>query len=627
MLVDNSIVVLESIFRKRKQGLPLARAAIEGTDEVGGAVAASTLTTVVVFLPIVFVEGIAGQLFKDQALTVTISLLASLMVAITLIPMLSALGRDRGTGANRAAATMTLGRFSRAYDRVVRTALRHRWITVTVAFALLFASVNAIRWLGTELMPPLSEGEFFYEVNLPEGTSLEATNRVMGLMEAEASTQDQIDRHYSTVGSRLLAGGISLNTKAENVGQINIVMKNRKDDLGEAATAQTLRERFDAIPDLDLKFGRPSYFSLKTPVEVILYGENLEDLRSFSLDVAQEMSKVPGLVDVRSSLEAGNPELQVVFNRRRLAAMGLDMAGLSETLKNRVQGVVPTRFKEEDRQIDIRIRNAEGDRSSVNDVRNLVLPGPDGRPIRLSSVADVRLDRGPAEIHRIQQQRAAVVTANLKGAHLGAAVRDIEAAMGSVARPAGITSEIGGQNREMRVSFASLRFALALAIFLVYLVMAATFESFIHPLIVLFTIPLALVGVIVGLVATGTTVSVMVLIGVIMLSGIVVNNAILLIDAINRFRRYGMDKLEAIVQAGHVRLRPILMTTLTTVLGLVPMAVAWGEGSELRSPLAITVVWGLSLATLLTLLVIPAVYMIVPSHVAPEEKPLEEVLV
>lgn len=631
MVVDNSIVVLESVFRKRKEGFSLVRAAIEGTDEVGAAVAASTFTTVVVFLPIVFVEGIAGQLFKDQALTVTISLLASLAVALTLVPMLSALGRDReqrdAAGGTRGSAAMTLGRFSEAYDRAVRAAIRHRWVTVSVAFALFFASLNAVRWLGTELMPPLSEGESFFEVNLPEGTSLEATDRVMRGLETEASTQDKIDRHYSTVGSRLLAGGLSLNTKAENVGQINIVMKNRMDDAGEAATLQALRQRFDAIPDLDIKFGRPSYFSLKTPVEVVLYGENLEDLRSFSLDLAQEMSKIPDLVDVRSSLEAGNPELQVVFNRRRLAAMGLDMGGLSETLRNRVQGVVPTRFKEEDRQIDIRIRNSESDRATIDDVRNLVLPGPDGGSIRLSSVAEVNLDRGPAEIHRIQQQRAAVVTANLKSGHLGSAVQDIETAMANVARPAGITSEIGGQNREMRVSFASLRFALVLAIFLVYLVMAATFESFVHPFIVLFTIPLGLVGVVAGLGITGTTISVMVLIGVILLSGIVVNNAILLIDAINRFRRNGMDKLEAIVQAGHLRLRPILMTTLTTVLGLVPMAVAWGEGSELRSPLAITVAWGLSLATLLTLLVIPAVYMIVPSHVSPEVEPAKEVLV
>jgi HAE1 family hydrophobic/amphiphilic exporter-1 len=300
------------------------------------------------------------------------------------------------------------------------------------------------------------------------------------------------------------------------------------------------------------------------------------------------------------------------------------MGTLSETLKNRVQGVVPTRFKEEDRQIDIRIRNQEGDRASVSDVRNLVLPGPDGQPIRLLSVADVKLDRGPAEIHRLQQQRAAVVTANLKGRSLGGVVGDIEQTIAAYPPPADVTTELGGQNREMQTSFSSLRFALALAIFLVYLVMAATFESFVHPFIVLFTIPLALVGVVAGLLATGTTITVIVLIGTIMLVGIVVNNAIVLIDAINRLRRAGVDKLEAVVRAGHVRLRPILMTTLTTILALMPMALSWGEGAELRSPLAITVASGLFLSTLLTLVVIPAAYMVVPSRVETESESEEK---
>jgi HAE1 family hydrophobic/amphiphilic exporter-1 len=625
MLVDNSIVVLESIFRKRKFGMALAKAAVEGTTEVGPAVTASTLTTVAVFLPIIFVEGIAGQLFKDQALTVTISLLASLVVAITMIPMLSALGG--GSSRSGLAKTdgdpdqlMTMGRFSAVYDRFVKSAIQRRVLTVAVAFVLFFGALGSLKWIGTELIPPLSEGEFFFEVKMPEGTSLQATDRVMLQMESEAAKLDQLEQYYSTVGSRLIAGGMSLNTKAEYLGQLNIALKDRSDNRLELATSEMLRRRFEDIPDLEVKFGRPSYFSLKTPVEVILFGENLGDLKVYSLELAQQLSALPGLADVRSSLEAGNPELQVVFDRRRLASLGLDMGIMSETLKNRVLGVVPTRFKEEDRQIDIRIRNQENFRASLNDVRNLILPGPGGEPIRLLSVADVNLDRGPAEIHRLQQQRAAVITANLKDKSLGSAILDIRTVLDRYPPPAGITTELGGQNREMQVSFSSLRFALGLAIFLVYLVMAATFESFVHPFIVLFTIPLALVGVIAGLHVTGTTITVIVLIGTIMLVGIVVNNAIVLIDAINRQRRSGYDKLEAVIRAGHIRLRPILMTTLTTILALLPMAMAWGEGAELRSPLAITVASGLFLSTLLTLVVIPATYMLVPSRVQPDEE-------
>jgi HAE1 family hydrophobic/amphiphilic exporter-1 len=300
---------------------------------------------------------------------------------------------------------------------------------------------------------------------------------------------------------------------------------------------------------------------------------------------------------------------------------------VAETLRDRVLGAVPTRFREEDRQIDIRVRNLEQHRQTIEDVRKLVIPGPEGRPIRLLTVADVRVDRGPAEIHRVQQQRAAVLSANLEGRGLGSTVGDIRAVLDRLPPPPGVVAELGGQVNEMQTSFASLRFALGLAVFLVYLVMAATFESLVHPFIVLFSIPLALVGVVVGLLVTGTEVSVIVLIGVVMLVGIVVNNAIVLIDTVNRLRRAGLAKLEAVVRGGHLRLRPILMTTLTTVLGLLPMALSLGEGAELRAPLAITVSFGLLLSTLLTLVVIPAVYMVVPSRIRADEHEPEHVAV
>ena len=650
MLVDNSIVVLESIFQKRQQGLPLYRAVVDGAAEMGPAVTASTLTTVAVFLPIVFVEGVAGQLFKDQALTVTISLLASLLVAVTLIPMLSAVGAklprraedlpagaadgdenrgaDRGAapkpmaGTTRAAAEVpvTLGWFSNLYGRVLGAALHRRRLTVAIAFGLFAAALWSARFLDTELIPELSEGEFYFEVKLPEGASLAATDRTLQRMEQAAAAEPALARQYATVGSRLAAGGMSMVTRAENLGQLNLVMRDRGADDAEAEVVERLRADFATMPDVEVKFGRPSYFSLKTPIEIVIYGEDLDQLRDYSLDLGRRLAAVPGLVDVRSSLEAGNPELQVVFDRERLAAMGLDMGVLSETLRSRVLGVVPTRYKEEDRQIDVRLRNREADRRSVEDVRNLILPGPDGTPLRLLSVARVSESRGPAEIHRLRQQRAAVVSANLKGRGLGAAIADVQALLRAAPPPRGLATELGGQNAEMRTSFNSLLFAIALAIFLVYLVMAATFESFLHPFIVLFTIPLALIGVIGGLLLTGTTVTVIVLIGAVMLVGIVVNNAIVLIDTVNRLRREdGLPRIEALVLAGHLRLRPILMTTLTTVLGLLPMALAWGEGAELRAPLAITVASGLAFSTLLTLVVIPAVYLLVPMRDEPGE--------
>ena len=625
MLVDNAIVVLESIHRKREAGMALIQAAVEGTTEVGAAVMASTLTTVAVFLPIIFVEGIAGQLFKDQAITVTASLLASLVVALTLIPMLSAWrrsGREHKVKQGRGAHIPGVTSF---YESMLKGALARPVLPLALAAVIVGATVLIGTRLGSELIPQMSQGQFFFEVKMPEGTSLNATDRVMTGLEKVAADNDAVERYSATIGSRLVAGGMSLNTKAENLGQLDVVLKNKQDAALEDAVLEELRAQYSNIPDVQVRSGRPSIFSLKTPVEAVIYGEDLDALRDYSLRLADRMATLPGFVDVRSSLEAGNPEIQVVFDRDRLSSLGLDLGFMSETLKNRVLGVVPTRFKEADRQIDVRIRNQEDDRHSLEDVENLVLPGPDGRPIRLMAVADIYPAVGPAEVHRILQQRAAVVTANLSGRNLGAAVKDLEHLLAVEPVPRGMTVEIGGQNKEMQVSFASLKFGLALAVFLVYLVMAATFESLLHPFIVLFTVPLALVGVVMGLGITGTPISVIVLIGAVMLVGIVVNNAIVLIDTINRYRRDGLDKKEAVIQGCLVRLRPILMTTLTTVLGILPMALSWGEGSELRAPLGITVAFGLSLSMLLTLVIIPTVYVVVPSRVqSPEALPEPE---
>ncbi len=632
MLLDSSIVVLESIFRKRQQGAPLREASIEGTTEIAPAVIASTLTTVAVFLPIVFVEGVAGQMFRDQALTVTISLCASLLVAVTLIPMLSSLGsrRDKKAAEKREKVSedkvFTLGVISRVYDLSAKKMLAAPVTCLAAAFALLALSFVLLRGIGTELIPQMSEGEFYFEVSLPEGSALKATDDIVLRMEKEAKTSGLgIERSYSTSGSRLVSGGMSLNTMGENLGQINFVMKDRGDDRGEKTAIEKLRKSYTNIEDLDVKFRRPSYFSLKTPIEIILFGDQIEALENRALEMIRQLDGVEGLVDVKSSLEAGSPELRVIFDRERIASFGLDIRSLTSTLRNRVLGVIPTRFRERERQIDIRIRNPEKDRSKITDIRNLIIPGPSGSKLRLQTVAEIRESRGPAEIHRLKQQRAAVITANLKkGYSLGRAIGEVKKIIARQPAEEQLATELGGQNREMEISFNSMMFALCLAIFLVYLVMASTFESFLHPFIILFTIPLSLIGVVAGLYLTGTTITVIVLIGSVMLAGIVVNNSIVLIDAINRLRRKGTAKFNAVLTAGHMRLRPILMTTLTTILGLVPMALSWGEGAELRTPLAITVISGLLFSTLITLLVIPAAYMLVPSRIEPDAAEVQE---
>ncbi len=629
MLVDCSIVVLEAIARKREEGLSRARAAIDGTAEVGAAVIASVLTTVAVFFPIVFVEGIAGQLFRDQSLTVTFSLLASLVVSLTLIPMLYALGRNRsGKLANLVddGSKIPLGWLGRLYMRLLDGALRVKYLTLIAAMAIFGASMMLVPKLRQELIPALTEGEFYFEVSLPEGTSLPTTNATLAQMEDIALADADVAAVYTTVGSRTVSGGMSLKNKDENLGQINIVLKNRADEMLEHAVADRLRAAYDKIPSLEAKLGRASFFSLKTPVELLFYSEDLDTLKSYSLALKPKIAEIAGVVDVRASLESGNPELNVVFDRDRLAKQGLSIGQVASTLHDRVNGRVVSQFKELDRLIDIRLRNQETDRDSVTDIQNIVVASVDGQPVTLKAVASLEPARGPSEIHRIRQSRVAIISADVSGRALADVMGEIDVAIAASGKPASIEYAPGGQNKEMGESFDSMIFMLVLAIFLVYLVMAATFENLVHPILILATIPLAGVGVVLGLYFGGFAISVIALIGVILLAGIVVNNAIVLVDAINRYRREGKDQLEAVRMACSLRLRPILMTTLTTVLGLLPMALGFGEGAELRQPLAVTVSYGLVLSTLLTLVVIPALYLVVPTRIRTEaeERALEQ---
>jgi HAE1 family hydrophobic/amphiphilic exporter-1 len=379
----------------------------------------------------------------------------------------------------------------------------------------------------------------------------------------------------------------------------------------EAVVIAALRERLERSEVARFKFERPTYFSFRTPIEVEVYSDRLPELQAAAADIQERVREVSGLVDVKSSSELGNPELQVTFNRDALMRLGLDVFQVASTIRNKVQGEVATRFTEADREIDILVRSVEMGRASIEDVRGMIVGQRDGVPIFLQSVADVELTAGPTEIRRIGQKRAAVISGNLAGRDMGAVAADVRGEIRSMALPGGVSAFLSGQEEEMARSLRSLLMAMALAIFLVYLVMASQFESFLHPFVIIFTLPLGAIGVVAALFVTAQTINIVAMIGMVMLAGIVVNNAIVLIDAINQRRDEGLDKHEAIVQAGIARFRPILMTSATTVLGLLPMALGLGEGAELRGPLAITVIGGLAVATALTLIVIPVVYSLV----------------
>jgi HAE1 family hydrophobic/amphiphilic exporter-1 len=371
---------------------------------------------------------------------------------------------------------------------------------------------------------------------------------------------------------------------------------------------ERLRADLDRQPEMRYRFGRPSYFSFKTQIEVEIRGYNLKLLKTLADDLASRMRAIDGLTDIKSSTEGGNPELQIHFDRERLAALELTLGDVASLVRSKIQGDIATDIQREDRTVDIRLRAGEEYRETVEDVLRLSIAQNGKTSIPLSAVADVKVEAGPAEIRRTEGNRVALVTANLEGRDLGSVSDAIAAALREMNLPSGYDWVLGGQREEMETSFESMRLAILLAVFMVYLVMASQFESLLHPLVILFSVPFALIGLLVTLYISGTAVSIVVLIGAILLAGIVVNNAIILVDYTNQLRRRGVAKLDALRKAGQVRLRPILMTTATTVLGLFPMAIGLGEGSELRRPMALTVIGGLVASTLLTLLIIPAIY-------------------
>ncbi len=757
MLVDSSIVVLESISRCRQEGDDLVAAAIRGTNEVGAAVIASVLTTVAVFFPMVFVEGIAGQAFSDLGLAVVVSQFAALGVALFLVPMLAsrrgaaladagfqrdagqalvvrplaawqALRRDarrlrgwiagkakdsgkeeegelgaaaggaaesrlaggqeavpelvptraarpmplrllylvvalpaflylifrllfgavfeglgrlvllvviagawlwshtvsplaRGLvkllsrGADRASSGRS-GRLRRLYPEAVRWGLRHPLPVVAATVAMMAVTWVLATRLGSELLPEVHQGEFTFEVALPVGTPLEETEAALEPVERAILTErENLRSLILTVGFD--PANAQRADEGEHSAKFKMLLASSDPRVEEAVVAR-LRARLAEIPDLEARVVRPVLFSTRTPIEVEVHGDDLGRLKAQTERVRAVMAGLPELADVEATLKSGAPEVQVVYDRDRLARYGLDLRRVAELVRDQVKGREASRFNQRDRRVPIVVRLEERDREAVEDVRGLVANPEGATPIPLAAVAEVVLGEGPSEVRRVDGQRVGLVRANLApglvgaGASLGEAAAAIEAALANrVDWPADMTFALAGQTQEWERSRASLWLALGLSVFLVYVIMASQFESLLHPLVILFTIPLALFGTVVTLWALGISLSVVVFLGMIMLAGIVVNNAIVLIDYINTLRRRGLPRDRAIVTAGQVRMRPILMTTATTVLGLLPMVFGIGDGAEIRTPMAIAVISGLVTSTALTLFIIPSIYALV----------------
>ncbi len=665
LVVDDSIVVLESIAKARERGLGVLRAAVEGTREVGMAVVASTLTNVAVFLPLVFVEGVAGQLFRDQALTVSIAILMSLAVSLTLIPMLSSLksraplqfpdeaprqewaprqaplrglaailrGIRRAIGAAFFALGYVVSRLSRLLSRVLGGALLrigavvmkpydvaatryaallpralHRpGLVLGTALVAFVSTMALVPTLGVDLIPQLAQDRFELTMKLPPGTQLRDTDALVRAVSATHEGKDGIRALYgvSGAGTRMDANPTE---SGDNIGKLSVVMEHGAPRGTEARLTDSLRATLERYPGIESKFGRPEIFSFSTPLEIELRGYDLDALRVAGNRLAQRMRESDRFVDVKSSVADGYPEIQIRFDQERAAALGMTTRQVADAVVKKVRGEVATRYSFRDRKIDVLVRAQEADRNSVQAIRSLIVNPESARPVTLDAVAEVVATQGPSEIHHADQVRVAVISSSLAYGDLGSAVQEVRDIVAANPLGADLGLHIGGQGEELHDSMMSLLFAFTLAIFLVYLVMASQFESLLHPFVILFTIPLALVGAVLALRLSGYSLSVVVFIGLILLVGIVVKNAILMIDKVNQLREAGVAKHQAIAEGAVSRLRPIAMTTITALFGFLPLALSSGEGSEVRAPMAITVIGGLAVSTLLTLFVIPVMY-------------------
>jgi HAE1 family hydrophobic/amphiphilic exporter-1 len=652
MFVDNAIVVLESTFRKQLLGVGMRDAAVQGAGEVSRAITAATLTTVAVFLPLVFVEGLAGLLFRDLAYTISFALFISLLMALTLIPVLcsrflktntAARYTPRGGTSEVSLADMELatgnrvldsiGRFIQEglrwlddfYERVISRAIDHSSLVVGTAFVLLGLSVGSIFLMGMEFLPEADEGRFSVSLETRVGSPYKATEAKV--IQVEETIMDILGDSLVSLSSAVGIGGKMTGASATGshlgIVSVRLVGKDRREEnvwrLVEKISS-ALREN---VTDLETRIrieGMSSNAAVATGdlealvVEVI--GDDLEVMHDWALKIEEAAQKVPGARDVDVSFKSGNPEIQLRVKREEAAGLGLNPREIALTIRTAYRGSTVTRFRQGEEEYDVVVLLSDKDRNNLDRMKNLFFINSSGTKILLENVVQIVMGEGPLSIERKNRSRVIRITASLTGDRaLSRVMSDLRRRVGEMGTlPPGVRIEYSGAESQMKESFGSLSFALILAVALVYMVMASQFESFIHPLIVMFSIPFAIVGLVAALLVTDTTFSLVAFIGGIMLVGIVVNNAIVLIDYVNLLLRRGTPLREAIITAGKTRLKPILMTTFTTIFALLPTSLGWGTGAELRAPIGRAVIGGLTTSTLVTLVLIPTIFWLVESR-------------
>ena len=623
MMVDSSIVVLENIFRRRdEEHESPAVAAVEGTREVGPAIFASTVTTLVIFLPVIFIRGVSGVLFKELAYVIMFALLCSLMVSLGLVPMLASKflkppqerrsSRTSWSGKWSAASDAFFTGLSKRYVDLLQWVLNHRLQTVFWAAAILGASLLLLTMIGTEFLPPSDEGEVRVSGEMEVGTRLALVDHQTLRME-----QTVYSAVPETVASVVRAGASGGRAGEVATGQIRLsltpaISRGRSN----VEIANDLRQRLDnKIPGMKIRVRAPQgQFLLDrllggdAGLTIEIRGFDLETLDILAKRVAESIAGVPGITDVEITRKAGIPQQEIRVDRGKIADLGLSVRDVAEVLETSVAGSQAGEYRTLGNSYRILVQLKDAEQRSLEEILDLTLTTASGEQVALRNIVTTESSRGPILIDRKDQQRLVTVQGYISGRDLGSVASDVQALLREIQRPEGYDLIVAGNYEEQQKAFNELVISLVLALIFVYMVLACQYESLLNPLVVMVSVPLAAVGVLVMLFLTGTTLNLQSYIGCIMLGGIVVNNAILLVDQASRLREGGMSIRDAMAEAGRRRLRPILMTTLTTILALLPLAFAIGEGADAQAPLARAVVGGLAGATLITLVLIPAVY-------------------
>ena len=626
MLVDNAIVMIENIFRHSKlTGGHSEEAAHSGSAEVTSAVVASTMTHLAAVVPFLLITGLAALIFRELVLTISFAILASLATALTLVPMMSAqLAKVRRTSGVEKSAPIRwfqgqVARLTDFYRVAIAWAVPRRWLVLGASFATLFAIGPLTKNLGNEFLPTVDDGNVGVNLNLAPGTSALRTNEVANRLEALVRDMPHVRHVFTTAGGGFFGSGT---TETAGRGSLDVLLVPARErrDMPALRWVSILQRRIDslAIPGARISVRGPRIRGLRTNVSgsdvaVKIQGENLDSLGYWGREVLARLQGIPGLEGLQPSTEAASPQLAIRVDRQRASDLGLSVAAVGQTVRTALDGAIPTRFTDGANEYDLRVRLPRESFSSAEDVGSVALFAGRDRPVYLRDVADVKLGTGPTSIRRENQNRLLRITGDVNDelSNVGDVMTEVRARLADLQLPEGYGLLYGGEEEAIRENSRNLLIVTILAVFLVFVVMAVQYESFTNPLVIIVSVPLALVGVAFALWATSTPLSAPVLLGVILLAGIVTNNAILLVEYVEQARERGMPLEQAVVDAGSVRLRPIVMTTLTTVLGMSPLALGLGEGSELMQPLAIAVIGGLLVSTLLTLLVIPCSYLVI----------------